>query len=167
MSTIEPGPGDLGCVSIKGDVGWLIRLGERLNGDKFAQFQHAFVYVGDGQIVEAEPGGARVADLDEYDGRTIVWVRCPDQYRQGVADAAREFADQKVKYSFLDYLALAAHRFHLPIPGLRRYIGSTHHLLCSQLDVEAARRGGWNVLEPDWPGYVTPAEIAALAEPPA
>lgn len=167
MPATEPQAGDLGCVSIKGDIGWLIKLGERLNGDKFAQFQHAFVALGGGQIVEAEPGGARIADLSEYDARTIVWVRCPDPYRRGVADAARQFAEQKIGYSFLDYAAIAAHRIHLPIPGLRRYIASTKHMLCSQLDVEAARRGGWGILQPDWPGYVTPAEIAALAEPPA
>lgn len=164
---VEPGVGDLGCVSIKGDVGWLIRLGERLNGDRFAQYQHVFVYIGGGEIAEAEPGGARIAPLAEYDARTIAWVRCPDQYRAHVAAAARAFAEQKIGYSFLDYAALAAHRLRLPIPGLRRYIASTGHMLCSQFDVASARSGGWDVLEPDWPGYVTPAEIAALADPPA
>lgn len=164
---VEPQSGDVGCTSIEGDVGWLIKLGERINGDKFAQFQHAFVSVGGGFIVEAEPGGARVSSLGEYGSRTIVWVRCPPERGRAVADAARQFAQQKIGYSFLDYAALAAHRLHLPIPWLRRYIGSTRHMLCSQLAVEAARRGGWDLLSPDWPGYVTPAEIAALAEPPA
>ncbi|HTI77440.1 MAG TPA: hypothetical protein VL634_20745, partial [Mycobacterium sp.] len=154
--------GDIGCTQIQGDVGRLIRFGQWLNGDGFADFEHAFVYLGNGQIIEAEPGGAREAELDEYDSRTIVWLRCPDQYRQAVTESAEALEGKP--YSFLDYLALAAHRFHLPIPGLRHYIDSTGHLICSQLADRAAELGGW-VLFADgrWPGYVTPADLARLA----
>jgi hypothetical protein len=165
MTSSEPGIGDLGCTQIRGDVGWLIKLGERLNGDKFAQYQHAFVYIGGGQLVEAEPGGARIADLSEYDARTIVWVRCPDEHRLEVAAAAKNLVG--VPYGFLDYLALALHHFHIPFPGLKRFAMSSRSLICSQLAVLAARRGGWDVLEPTPAAYVTPAELAALAEPPA
>lgn len=162
---VEPLPGDIGCTQIQGDVGWLIRLGEHLNGDKFAQFQHAFVAIGNGQIVEAEPGGARIADLSEYDARTVVWVRCPPEDGAEVAQAARNLVG--TPYGFWDYAALAAHHFHLPIPGLKRFVNSPATLICSQLCVVAARRGGWDLLEPTPAGFVTPAELAALAEPPA
>jgi uncharacterized protein YycO len=162
----DPLPGDVGCVPIHGDVGWLISVGERLNGNAFAQYDHAFVYVGDGQVIEAEPGGAREADLSEYDPGSIAWIRCPDQYRQAVAEAAREL--KGVGYSAADYFALALHRFHLPAPWLRTYVNSSKHEICSQLCVTAARRGGWKILpDSDWSGYVTPADLAALAEPPA
>lgn len=161
----EPLPGDIGCTSIEGDVGWLIRLGERLNGDRFAQYQHAFVSIGGGQIVEAEPGGARIADLAEYDARTVVWVRCPDEHRQAVADAAKALVGRP--YGFLDYLVIALHRFHVPFPGVRRFAESDKTIICSELGVLAARRGGWALLEPTPAGFVTPAELAALAEPPA
>jgi hypothetical protein len=157
-----PQPGDIGCTQINGNVGLLIRIGQWLNGDGFANYEHAFVYVGGGQIIEAEPGGARETDLDEYDERTIIWLRCPDQYRQAVAESAQALTGKP--YSALDYLALAAHRFHLPIPGLRHYIDSTGHLICSQLADRAAELGGW-VLFADkrWPGFVTPADLATLA----
>lgn len=160
--TPEPQPGDIGCTQITGNVGLLIRLGQWLNGDGFANYEHCFVYIGNGQIVEAEPGGARLADLAEYDQRTIVWLRCPAEHRDAVADAARALEGKP--YSFLDYLALAAHRLHLPIPGLRHYIDSTGHLICSQLADRAAELGGWHLFtDSRWPGYVTPADIAALA----
>lgn len=171
----QPGVGDLGCVSIEGNVGWLIRVGQFLNKInakpwtwrklwRLARSEHVFVHVGGGQIVEAEPGGARLADLSEYDGRPIVWVRCPDQYRQGVANAARSFI--RTGYSAAEYFALALHRFHIPAPGLRRYIESSRRMVCSQLADRAAELGGWQLFDDErWPGYVMPADIAALAKP--
>lgn len=166
MPDTGPQPGDIGCTQIRGDVGRLIRLGQWLNGDGFANYEHCFVYLGNGQIIEAEPGGARIADLTEYDARAIAWVRCPDEHRQAVAAAARSL--EGTKYSALDYFALALHRFHIPAPGLRRFIQSSGHLICSQFADRAARIGGWNLFRDGrWDGFVDPAEIAALAEPPA
>lgn len=166
----EPQPGDLGCVSIKGDVGWLIRLGQFLclvnwrpwtwrQLWKRARSEHVFVYVGNGQIVEAEPRGARLWNLSEYADRPIVWVRCPDQYRAAVATAAMALLE--TPYGWEDYVALAAHRFGIPI--LRRVALSTSSMICSTLGVVAARRGGWQLLTPTPAGYVRPDEVAALA----
>lgn len=159
----EPGPGDIGCVSIKGDVGFLIRLGQACLGLGFRNIEHCFVHLGVGRIVEAEPGGAREANLDEYDGRTIVWVRCPDEHRDAVAAAARGLIG--TPYAGLDYVAIAAHRFH--IPGFKRIALSTSSMICSTLSVIAARRGGWRLLIPTPAGYVVPDMVAALADPPA
>jgi hypothetical protein len=177
MTSSEPGIGDLGCVSIVGDVGVLIRIGQFLTKVnwkpwtwrklwKQARSEHVFVYVGDGQIVEAEPGGARLANLSEYADRPIVWVRCPEQYRQGVAAAARSMIG--ILYSAADYFALALHRFHIPAPGLRRYIQASGHEICSQLADRAAHIGGWALFDDGrWDGYVIPIDIAALAGSPA
>jgi hypothetical protein len=159
----DPQPGDIGCTQITGDVGLLIRIGQYLNGDGFANYEHAFVYVGDDRIVEAEPGGARSGSLDEYDSRMIVWLRCPDEHRTAVATAAISLIG--TPYSALDYAALAAHRFHIPVPGLRRYVQASGHLICSQLADRAAELGGWTLFNDGrWPGYVTPADLANLAE---
>lgn len=163
MPTVEPGVGDIGCVAIKGDVGWLIALGEKLCGDRFSQYQHAFVVVAPGRIVEAEPNGAREADLSEYDGRTIAWVECPDEHRDTVAAAAKALIS--TPYSPADYFAIAAHRFH--IPGFKRIALGTSAMICSQLATVAARRGGWPILGTEPAGYVTPADLAVLAEPAA
>lgn len=163
--TVLSGPqsGDLGCTSIEGDVGFLIRVGQACLGLGWRNTEHCFAYVGDGQIVEAEPGGARLAQLAEYDARTVVWVRCPDEYRDAVADAARALLG--TRYSCADYLAIAARRFH--IPGLGWVARRTSSMICSTLCTVAARRGGWDLLEPKLAGYVVPDDLAALAEPPA
>lgn len=159
----EPGLGDIGVTQIRGDVGFLIRVGQLLLGDGWGDTEHAFTYVGDGQIVEAEPGGARLADLDEYEARTILWVRCPDEHRSAVAAAARNLIG--TPYSIADYVAIAAHRLHLP--GLRHIALRTSSMICSQLSTVAARRGGWPLLMPAAAGYVVPDDLAREAEPPA
>ena len=132
--------------------------GQWLNGDGWADYEHAFVFVGNGQIVEAEPGGARIAELTEYSDRTIAWLHCPPECRQAVAAAARSL--EGTPYSFVDYLAIGAHRLHLPIPWLRRYVASSKHLICSQLADRAAQMGGWHLFSDGrWDGYVDPAAI--------
>ena len=171
---IPPQPGDVGLVSIKGAVGVLIRVGQWLNSDGFHDYQHAFVVV-DGLedvhsrfaeqsgigLVEAQPGGAILAPLSKYDGRDVVYLRCPDQYRPAVAKAARELLG--TPYSFLDYLSLAARRLHIPAPHLREYIRSSGHLICSQLADRAAMLGGWHLFSDGrWEGDVTPGDLYQL-----
>lgn len=159
----EPQPGDIGLVRVQGRIGALIRIGQWLNGDGWTSYEHAFVYVGDDRIVEAEPGGAVLGYLGEYADRPIAWLRCPDGHGPSVADAARDLIGQP--YSWLDYAALAAHRLHIPVPGLRTFIGSQGHLICSQLCDVAASRGGWRIFRDGrWPGYVTPGALEDLAK---
>jgi hypothetical protein len=175
LTGADPQPGDIGLTSIRGDVGWLIRLGQWLTRVtwkfwtwralwKTARNEHVFVYVGNGLLIEAEPGpdGARLAELTEYADRTVLWLRCPDQYRDAVAHSARLL--QGTRYSGADYFALAAHRFHLPVPGLRGYIDSGGRLICSALADRAAELGGWDLFTRRWRGYVLPADLAQLAE---
>lgn len=160
----QPQPGDFFVTSISGNVGLLISVGEWLNGSRFGHWDHAGIYVGDGQLVEAEPGGARLAGLDEYQGRPIAWstghVELTDEQRAAVVAAARGYVG--VKYSFLDYAAIAAHRFRLPIPWLRKYVASSKHMLCSQLVDRCLSDAGVRLLSGVWDGYVTPADLAAL-----
>lgn len=159
-----PLPGDIGLTSIAGPVGWGIRLGEFLLGDGVTPYEHAFIVLDDATLLEAEPGGARVAGLDEYAGRTVEYV-CPPgltaAQRYAICAAARSYVG--VKYSFVDYGAIAAHRFRLPIPGLRRYIASTGHQICSQLVDQCYQDAGVHLFNDGrWPGYVVPADLAAL-----
>jgi hypothetical protein len=158
----DPQPGDIGCTQIRGEAGHVIELLEWANGDGFTTAEHCLMAFGGGRAGEAQPGGAREFDLDEYVPASIIWVPCPDEYRTAVVAAARAMLG--TPYSYLDYGALAAHRLHIPAPGLRAYIGSTHHMICSQWVDEAARRGGWQLFNDGrWAGYVTPSEIARLA----
>ena len=159
-----PEPGDIGLTSIVGPVGWGIRVGQWINGDGFGVYEHAFIVLDDGMLLEAEPGGARIAGLDEYAGRHVEYV-CPPgltaEQRALICQKARAMVG--IKYSFLGYAAIAAHRFRLPIPGLRRYIASTGHQICSQMADQCYQDAGVHLFNDGrWPGWVTPADLAAL-----
>lgn len=166
MTDVQPQPGDFGLCRITGGVGLLIRLGQWLTGGGFADIEHAFLYLGDGRIVEAQPGGAVEADLSEYADRPILWstgrIELTDVQRTAIVAAARSYIG--VPYSLLDYLAIAAHRFHLPGgPWLRRYIASTRHVICSQLVDAVYQEAGVQLFRDGrWPGYVRPADLAHL-----
>jgi hypothetical protein len=159
----QPQPGDIGLTNITGPVGWAIRAAQWLNGDGYTPYEHAFVVLPAGLLVEAQPGGAVIRPLTAYDARHVAYVSPPltDGQRTLIAETAAGL--RGTPYSFLDYLALAAHRLHLPIPGLRRYVAASGHMICSQLCDEAYRRAGVHLFaDGRWPGYVTPADLYAL-----
>ncbi|MFE0465070.1 hypothetical protein ACFW1A_38025 [Kitasatospora sp. NPDC058965] len=161
-----PRPGDFAVVQMAGEVGRLIRVGQWLNGDGFADYEHAFLLVGDDEVIEAEPGGARQAPLAEYAGRPIRWstghIALTNDQRAAVVAAARGYL--KVPYSFLDYAALASHRFRVPGNSvLRGYVADTRHQICSQLVDQCYRDAGITLFDDGrWPGYVTPADLGRL-----
>lgn len=156
------GPGDIGLTQISGKVGIAIRIGQWINRDGFRDYEHAFVYIGDGKHVEAQPGGAAVAQLSQHDASRVLWIHCPDEYRQAVVNAALSLVG--TPYGFLDYLAIALHRFGLPFERLRDYVKSTAHMICSQLAVEAAHRGGWMLSTPhELAQDITPGDLSKIA----
>lgn len=159
---MTPRPGDFGLTAITGNVGRLIRLGLWLNGDGFGDYQHAVIALSNGELIEAEPGpdGARIRPQSEYANTNIVWSDWPLTEQQR-ADADREGrALEGIRYSWLDYFALVLHRFHIPFPGLRRYIESTKHGICSQqVDLISQRAKIELFADNRWCGYVTPGSL--------
>lgn len=161
-----PLPGDIGLTQIHGRVGFLIRLGMWLNGDGFYNIQHAFVYLGGGELAEAEPGGARKRPLSEYAGNDVYWC---SNLSKGLtaADRAAIVRVAKMKlgtpYSFLDYFALVAKRLGIPSKRLDRYIEATGHQQCSQYATYAWYAAG-QPLYKTWTGWVTPLDLYNLNE---
>lgn len=172
-------PGTTGLTSISGEVGRLIRLGQWLaenpvnrwwgkNDEPY--YQHAFIYLGptqlypEGAIIEAEPGGARVRSVNEYG--TIYWCnaiayhKAPPHEIRAIANTAATYVG--IPYSFLDYFSIAAHRLHVWVPGLKRYIKSTEHMICSQLCDFAYEANGIQLFKDRWPGYVMPMDLYLL-----
>lgn len=164
MSGNQPLPGDIGLTNVEGAVGLGIQVGQWLLGDGDCPYEHAFLVLPDGQLLEAQPGGARIAGLDEYAGRQVLYVApegLTDEQRAAICAAAMKYVG--VPYSFLDYAAIAAHRFRLPIPWLRRYVASTKHLICSQLVDQCYADAGVRLFQDGrWPGYVCPADLYRL-----
>jgi hypothetical protein len=159
-----PQPGDIGLTSVRGPVGRLISLGEFLNGDGFTTWEHAFIVLDCGRLIEAQPGGARIEPLAKYDRRDVVYVApagLTDNERRLVCEAAESY--EGVGYSAADYFAIAAHRFRLPVPWLRRYVASSGHMICSQLCDRAYQDAGIQLFKDGrWPGYVVPADLWRL-----
>ncbi|MEE1838131.1 hypothetical protein [Streptomyces sp. SP17KL33] len=156
-----PQPGDIGLTSITGAVGRLVQVGQWLLGDGFGAYQHAFIVLPGNRLIEAQPGGAEIASLDAYADRDVLYVSpsglTPAQ-RKAICDSALRYVD--VPYSFLDYVALAAHRFRVPVPHLRRYIEATGHMICSQLCDRAYLDAGIRLFgDGRWSGVVTPMDL--------
>lgn len=160
---MTPKPGDFGLVSIRGIAGLGVRIGQWLNGDGLLDYHHAFVVLDRGEILEAEPGGARIRPLSQYDGTNAIyssWDLTDDQ-RAAIVREARPLLG--TPYSVLDYLSLALHRLHIPAPHLRRYIADSGHLICSQLVDLAYERAGIQLFDDGrWPGDVTPGDLTLV-----
>lgn len=164
VTAVQPQPGDFGLVHMGGDSGKLIHAGEIANGDGFADYEHAFVYVGGGQIVEAEPGAAR---LTQVHYSNILWstghIPLSLTERRLIVEAAHGYVG--TPYSAADYFAIAAKRLGLGplVPGLKAYVASSKHMICSQLVDQCYSDAGVHLFKDGrWPGYVTPAALADI-----
>lgn len=156
-------PGDFAVCPAGGAGGWWIGLGERMAGSGFAYWRHALVYVGGGRVLQAEPGGAQIAGRGVRRGD--LWssgiIGLTDSQRALVPHLAGHYAG--AGYSWLDYAAIGLHHLGVPAPGLRAYITSTRHLICSQLaDQFEAGLGVHLFGDGRWPGYVMPADLAGV-----
>lgn len=183
-----PEPGDLAVVNTLNRVADTVQLLQSIGGG-FSQWNHVVVctsvepapgarrrgpHARDPAapaptvwIAEAEPGGA-VEVPWHYDDVPHQWSTgvLPTDLTVGTA-ALRytmpgPWGDHGVPYSFLDYGAIAARRLGVPVPGLRAFIASTGHMICSQLADQAMRDGGFALFDGRWPGYVTPEDIGGL-----
>lgn len=164
-------PADLGFVSISGGAGLGIRIGQFLTRlvsfrwkqlwDALVNYEHVFIMISDDTLIEAEPGGARVRPLSEYDGSNLVIFSMPgltDAQRGDLAGIAQHL--EKTPYSFLDYLAIALNRLHLPSKRLRKYVKSTNHMICSQMGDFVYASYGIHLFTDDRdPGDVIPLEL--------
>jgi hypothetical protein len=177
-------PGDFAVLPISGDVGRGIEIGQwllavihgwpRAKVRKMRPFDHAEIYVGQpdadgphGYTIGAYPGGARKVPLPcppaELPGS--LWssglIDLTAAQREAITGWA--IAHIGTPYSFIDYVAIAAHGLHLPVPGLRAYIRSSRHMICSQMvDADYTANGVHLYSDGRWSGYVDPLMLADL-----
>lgn len=166
-------PGDFAVICTGTWATPLIERLEKLNSGHTAIWDHAVVCTrvrpdGTVMVAEAEPHGARETEW-HYQGRPHLWSSgyVATSSLAGPAAArytrAGSWGKDGVPYSFLDYAALAARRFHLPVPGLRSFIQTSYHMICSQLVDQAEQDVGVHLFRDGrWPGYVTPQDLGDL-----
>lgn len=166
---VNPQPGDFELVPMGGPGGPLIEIAQILAGSSRQNYEHARLYLGNGKIVEAQPGGAVVRDYDVHQEDGGLWstgiISLTDTQRTLIVSAGFEYGQRKVGYSVADYFAIAAIRLHLGllVPGLKTFVEDSGHMICSQLvdkcyqdaDVQLFNDKRWN-------GDVTPGDLAEL-----
>lgn len=157
--------GTLGLGKIRGFVGFLARIGQLLNGD-FSPWTHVYVNLGDGTVLQAEPGGARIVPLANYlppNAGRLLNIPLTDEQRKKVVQIAREM--QGTPYSAWDYISLVLHRLHIRPKFVVDRVMSSGHMICSQLGDWILDRAGFHLFEDHrFPGDVTPGTIARLAD---
>jgi cell wall-associated NlpC family hydrolase len=156
-------PGDFALTRIPGAVGFGIKVGQWLNGDG-APVEHALVYVGNGMVVQAMPGGAEMIRLEDAPG-AVVWStgKIPLNDWQGGVIAWRAVQLVGTPYSFADYGSLALARFHVRPSWVRDFVADTGHMICSQLVDECYLRAGVHLFDDGRiPGDVTPGDLWRL-----
>jgi hypothetical protein len=166
-SAVTARPGDFSLTRLDSEVRLLIRLGQWLCGQGFRDYEHAYLHLEGGWILEAEPGGA-VIRRDHYPQAGVITSSWPlsNEQRAAIVAAARRHAG--VGYSVLDYLSLALRRLHLRPAWLRRYLASTGRMTCGQLVDQIYSEAGLAMFNDGrFPGDVTPAALYTVLEGPS
>ena len=164
MSVIKPLPGDIGLYRIPGIGGFLIGLGQLLLNDG-SRYTHAFIVVDDFRAIAAQPSGARYDYLEQcYPEAVYSTGKLPltdEQRVQIVAEATKLLGPPPTPYSWLDYVAIGLHRFHIRLGFIERYVQDSGHMICSQLVDEVYKRAGVHLFSDGrLPQDVTPGDIA-------
>lgn len=161
--SVDIKPGDFALTKITGLTGRAISLGQRFIGDG-APVQHAMLYLGDGKVVQAMPGGAECVPLADA-SPPVVWssgvIRLTDYERQVIVGTGYSLIG--TPYSFLDYGSIALATFGLRPAWLRRYVADSNHMICSQLVDFAYEMAGVHLFSDGRiPGDVTPGDLYRL-----
>lgn len=153
--TAFPAPGSYGVVRTGGVYAWLIRTATR------SEYDHAFVICDGGQIIEAEPGGARFGQLAEYAGDELLVSTDPmtDAERKAVIDAAIGYLG--TPYGWTDIVRLGLRAAGIQWGWLTRRADHERAMICSQIVAACGQAAGldWNCGR-DCPAAVTPADLA-------
>lgn len=151
-----PPAGLYGVVKTRGLIPWIIRRATR------GQFDHAFVILEDGAIIEAEPGGVKIGHLSEY-YRNQVAINSDEeitvQQRAVVVATARAMVGKP--YNDLAIADDGLESFGWHWRRLLKWASGDGEVVCSQLVAIAGQAAGL-----DWRGgaatatETTPAMLA-------
>lgn len=176
MTTLdELQPGDFGVTPTYGNwsdrfIGWAIRYGTG------SPVNHAVLYLGDGKLIEARPGGAGINNWDAY-GSNMIWSagRLPtglvptQQQRNSIAAFGETLVGRP--YGWVDIFAIAIAQKRLgeqkiASNWIANHIKNTKSLICSQLVDLAYYQTGVHLFDDGrLPGLVSPGDLDNLLLP--
>lgn len=150
--------GYYGVVSTPGIVPWIIRRATR------SPYDHAFITLGDGEIIEAEPGCVRRGLLTEYTGAAhlaFAGQQLTEAQRAAVAAKARSLLGDRYNFAAIAEQAITDMGWHWR--WLIRFAADDHDLDCSQLVAVCGLAVGADA----WacgkqPDQVTPGDLGRL-----
>lgn len=138
-----------------------------------ALYTHSGLYIGNGNVIQAEPSGTKVRRFpDRYTSGPVLWSDAPIRrymaanpdtdevsLRLRVVEAALDMVG--AGYAWLDYLVIGAAEWGVPGWGkLRRRVDGTGRLLCSSLVDRAYANAGVHLFRDGRPvGQVSPADL--------
>jgi hypothetical protein len=153
--TYTPVIGDFGIIKSNGIAARLIQIGT------VSRWNHAFIYIGDGKIIEAMPSkGITISDISKY--KKIAWNQ-----HQGLNDDQRMQIAKKAKdligttYGFLDIFILGLRILGLKFLGGKflEKLAMRQGIICSELVAICYQNAGVDLIEK--PEYlVTPGDLA-------
>jgi hypothetical protein len=155
-----PPVGSIGVTATGGILGWGIRL------MTFSRYNHAFIVGPGGLIVEAQPGGARIADIRmypkaRYNSRQVL----PFETREAIWKTAVGFTTANdgrgIGYGWLDDIALGLRFFGIWSERIARRIARQDRLQCAQLcDLAYSLNGVYLFHDGRLPLAIDPGDVA-------
>ena len=156
MNKYKPRQGDIGTVKTTGFTARLIQVGT------LSRWNHSFVYIGNGLIIEAAPGGVRINTLDQYSN--IVWNRHQVWIDEAVSRKAiveGAFKALHKPYNWVNILTIFFRIINLKILAntkLMKNLAKKDGYICSEL-CEELYANAKNPLVGKEPGETTPGDI--------
>ncbi len=153
----EPELGAFGVVHSNGKVALAIRVGTQ------SRANHAFIYVGDGKIIEADGSGVQLVPAAKYP-TAIYDRRFTLTLAQGAEIRRRALLMQGTPYSFIGIFVMSVGCLGLPNRWLATHLEHNGRVFCSQLVCQVYSAAGVHLFADDrLPGQVSPGDLAELA----
>jgi hypothetical protein len=157
-----PRPGQIGLVQTTGVWGRVIGLITK------STFTHVVVALDDGLCIGAEPRGARIRNISEWNGvSTPVWsaFELTEQEQDSIVGEAKAYSGHP--YSYLDDLLIGLTLLNIWTPRwVRRRVAQTGHLQCAELaDIVYETAGIHLFRDGRLPGAVYPASFVPIYSP--
>jgi hypothetical protein len=125
-----PNIGDYFVVHTTGIPAKLIQFGTR------SKWNHAGIYLGDDQIIEARPQGVNLAHISKYDSKPIIWSNessLTEQERINLVNFAKHFQNEGYGIWSIVALGFKCLTFGIPLIPADWLAIREKRVICSQL----------------------------------
>jgi len=151
-----------GQVALISTSGWVGRLVQWATS---SAYNHSVVAINDLECVSAEPGGAVIRPIGDYQHDLIAWSRFELTGEQRDRISTWAFEHVGTEYDTVGFAAIAVTKLLGPLAPrwLLRYVGASDRLICSYFVDLALQAGGIHLFRDHRPeGAVTPASFGKV-----